>query len=206
VVEISFGYLREVEEVSFESRPEWVNVSVLGQLDDLLSQLYCGKLVREIVLVIETHDEARRLGKTLAELNWKLRAYFMYNMLRRDQNRQELIGNVEFMARLRDKTGVSPSILILRGYVPEGMERMPIFQGFNEVPDEVALSELRIAAVRARELGVRFEIDSTSEDQGAVGADVLSPRYTDALERYNCSLNPDDLFLKENRNIFTRAD
>jgi len=209
IIKILSGYLPNVHEVSFESRPEWVNASILGQLDNLLGQLYGGKLVREVAVGIETHDEARRLqvgkgitdsmifdlGKFLAGLGWKLRAYFMYNLLIRNKNREELIGDVEFMARLQDKTGVRPAILILRGYVPKGMKNDSIFRGFEEVPDKVALDDLRAAAICAKELGILFEIDSSSQDQIAVGADVLSPQYTAALEKYNCSLNPDYLYL-----------
>ncbi len=56
-----------------------------------------------------------------------------------------------------------------------------------------------LAAEHAKEKGVVFEIDTTSEDQTAVAAvispntNIFSPTYIAAIKRYNLTLDPTQL-------------
>lgn len=210
IIEITHGYLRNIKEISFESRLEWVNSTILNKLEILIYQVFRRGLVSEIAVGVETYSETRRiksgkeitdkmiykLSEILAEREWKLRGYFMYNMLMRDDNLKELLEDVEFMAHLRNKTGVQPAMLILRGYVPAGMERKHIFKDFKEVPDKVVLDHLQKAAMLAKKLNILFEVDPTTQDRSAVGAGVLSVPYKKAVKEYNSTLDPANLCLK----------
>jgi uncharacterized Fe-S cluster-containing MiaB family protein len=209
VFRIARTQLPKVKEVSVESRLDMVSAPALESLKYFFSDVFGSGATRELDAGVETANERVRNGvgkgisdkliydvsRTLAEIEWNFRAYFIYNLLERENNRGSLISAVDFMARLRDETKVNPSILILRGYVPEGFEKRELFRGFSEVKDEIALSELRAAAIHAKQQGIKFEIDSTSEDQSASGAGVLSREYTAALVKYNLTLDPDNLVL-----------
>lgn len=211
ILEISHGYLQNISEISFESRPESINTTILDKLQILIHQIFGRMLICEIAVGMETYSEPRRiksgkgitnkmilkLAEILAERDWKLRGYFMHNMLMRHNNLKELLEDVRFMARLRDKTGVQPAMLIQRGYVPANMKSKHIFKGFKEVPDKVALSHLKKGAELAKELDILFEIDPTIEDRCAVKAEISSSApYEKAVKVYNNTLNPAKLCLR----------
>lgn len=204
-------FLPNVVEASIETRADMAGKQALNVarkfFDELSKGLKISGLIGEIAVGIESaRQEIRdsvnkgisdirieKLATSLGQLGVNLRGYFIYNLLERNDNVGELLRAVYFMARLREKTGVNPSILILRGYVPDGYRNAKFFKGFTDVPDETALEELRMPAKYAQKKGVKFEIDSTSEDQSATGADTLSQKYTSALKNYNLTFKPGKL-------------
>ena len=237
-------FLPNVVEASIETRADIIGKRAVETarafFDKLSESLKLPDLAKEIAVGIETasqkiRDSANKgisdkqiekLAAKLRQLGWNLKGYFMYNVLERDDNVGALKRAIDFMADLNQKTGITPSILILRGYAPEeykikgfrgfllrnfefigrfqflvrlllphASESQKLFMNFKDVPDKVALRELREAAVYAKQKGVKVEIDSTSEDQEAAKADLLSPAYTSALVRYNLTFNPDELHL-----------
>ncbi|HQT45354.1 MAG TPA: hypothetical protein PLO51_05210 [Candidatus Micrarchaeota archaeon] len=180
-----------------------------GFFGELSRGLKLPDLAKEIAVGIETtSDKIREMmnkgitnkqiidaAKAIGRRGWNLRGYFIYNLLERSDNVGALERAVDFMARLGKKAKIEASILVLRGYVPEGRQNNRLFRGFADVPDEAALKELAMAARYAQKKGGKFEIDSTSEDQKATEAGMLSPAYTAALERYNLKSDPDELRL-----------
>jgi hypothetical protein len=204
-------FLPNILEASIESRADMVRIPLAQEFFSELSRaLGLPDLVKEIASGIEAASEAVRdsmnkgisdrqigeLAKKLAQAGYNFRGYFIYDMLERNDNLGALKRAVDFMADLVTKTKVSASILILRGYIPEGKQDEELFRGFAPLPDKTALADLKAAATYAKEKGVKFEIDSTSEDQGAAGAEVLGKEYTAALARYNLSFNPNKLTLR----------
>lgn len=206
-------FLSNVVEASIETRADMAGRQALGAatafFDELSKALGVPALAKEIAIGIESASQRIResvnkgisdmqieaLARKLGQLGMNLKGYFIYNLLERDDNVGALKRAVDFMARLKAKTKVSPSILVLRGYAPEGKQNTTLFKGFADVPDKVALNELRAAAIYAKEKGVKFEIDSTSEDQNATNAGMLSLAYTSSLARYNLTFDPGELHL-----------
>jgi len=208
IIEVSHNLLPNITEISIESWADMVKAPVLEELQVFLTNLFGMNIVREIATGIETASEEIRnrvgkgisdkqiedLARTLVRLGWKLRGYFIYNLLERDDNVGALKRAVDFMARLRDKTKVELSILVLRGYQPKVVENTKLFKGFKDVSDEMALDELREGANYAKNK-VEFWIDSVSLDQKLTGAKELSYEYADALIRYNQTSDPEMLCL-----------
>ena len=152
-------FLPNIIEASIESRADMAGSRALETatafFDELSRALKVPALTKEVAIGIETAREEIRnragkgisnkqiedLARALGQLGWNLRGYFIYNLLERDDNFGALKRAVDFMARLREKTKVNPSILILRGYSPEGLQNTGLFKGFKDVPDKVALKD-----------------------------------------------------------------
>ncbi len=209
--------LPAVSEISIETRADMVARFRLLSVGLEIDRVFGKTSSRGIVCGIESHNEAVRLstGKGItdshilraaslaASTGFDFRGWFTYNLLEREPEprARAIVGAVDFMADVATRTGADVSILVLRGYVPAGLEGTPRFRGFQEVDDRTAIHELRAAAERGIAKKVRFEVDSTCEDQDAAGAvmaegtNVKSPAYIAALVRYNQSLDPEKLRL-----------
>ncbi len=214
-------FLPNIVEASIESRSDVKDDAALGTAKNFFEELSRGlnlpSLVQEIVIGIEsakeeirravgkwtTDEQIEELAVKLNKLGINLRGYFIYNLLERDDNVGALKRDIDFMAGLGKRTGVTPSILILRGYVPEGYEQRNPFAGFKDVSDRRALKELREAATYATGK-VKFEIDPTNEDQAAADATAgsLSLAYRSAVEGYDLTFNPYKLHIPWYKSLY----
>ncbi|VVC03784.1 Uncharacterised protein [Candidatus Bilamarchaeum dharawalense] len=202
-------------EVSIESRADMIEAKGLIEVGQEITRLFGIDSRRQIACGIETADEDVRLstGKGITNLHiyeaatilgqegFGLRGYFIYNMFEHTlpTRRLALMEAINFMVDITASAGVQPSILILRGYVPADKQDHPRFRKFSEVSDEIALRDLRLAAVHAKSRRLTLEVDTTVEDQQSAsaileaGVNILSPRYINALRAYNLSFDPNCL-------------
>jgi len=199
------GGLPAVTELIFESRAEYLTSEALGWIRGRIAVFTSASL--SVAVGIESpYEEVRKknhkglpssllfkAAKNAAGAGFGLRGYFVYNLLEplgrtRLRNLEDSVG---LMAQIASETGARTSMLVLRGYVPEKLAGTPLFRNFREVPDREALLDLQAAAAFAKANDVRFEVDSTTEDQENTGSRTwMSPAYRAALVRYNTTMDP----------------
>ncbi len=213
MLDIIHETLPEVAELVFESRAESIKTRTLAQVSRRIDTLFGTDTGRSVAIGVESpYARVRRtIRKGLpdsllfkaagnaAEAGFGFRGYFIYNLLEPEGTGRvtNLIDAVDMMARLADETGPKTSMFVIRGYVPERLAATLLLQRFTEVSDGVALTELQHIATYAKEKGVLFEVDSTTEDQeNAASLTVMSPAYIAALVRYNTSMDPQHLKLQ----------
>ncbi|GEM_PF-5290857 len=207
ILEVSSRYLPNVREVGVESRADMADPSALERASAQIESGF-GEVSRELAIGIETADEAFRnkslnkgitdacieqVCRKLSEINWKLRGYFIYNLPGVLDRVDALKSAVDFMARVRDKTSAETSIYVIPGYAPQELKDNEFFKSFMEASDASTLSDLKQAAVYANERMIKLEIDSCSVDRAATGAGAMGSNLPAALDRYNLTLNPEEL-------------
>jgi uncharacterized Fe-S cluster-containing MiaB family protein len=212
--------LPAVAELVFESRAQFIKTAILAQVKSRIDDLFGTDVVAKTVAVgIESpYDSVRRkirkglpdsklteAAENAAEAGFGFRGYFIYNLIepKGESRVNNLMDAVDLMTYLADrkamdpmrrdgeKVGPKPSLLVVRGYVPERLAATPLLRRFGEVPDAIALAELQRVADYAKLSRVRFEVDSTTEDQQMTASmTVMSPAYRAALVKYNTTMDP----------------
>lgn len=211
VLEVIAREFPNVRLISVESRTDGLIPESLKELGAHIDSLFGDSVLKEIACGIETpYPEVRKRTKkfvsdqdlavaadSIARTGWhEMRGYFIYNLFEHDSSAriQALKEAVDLMNALRGS--IRTSVLVHRAYVPAKLAGTELFREFTEIGDSDAIPELREAAKYAKMKPIQFEIDSTCEDQAASSATFCMGReYREALDRYNRTLDPNELVL-----------
>lgn len=112
-------------------------------------------------------------ARTLGEMGWAMRAYFIYNCPGRpfEARTEDFIRMAEFLSELKAATGVSLTLYANRGYVPE--ELAARFRDFRIANERETISDIAKAAEICRQGGIALDADVTGSDEALTSASAL---------------------------------
>lgn len=125
----------------------------------------------------------------LADYGWAMRAYFIYNCPGRlfDARTEDFKIMAEFLAGLRQKTGVSLTLYANRGYVPKGLE--PRFRDFRIANARETIKDIMEAAKICKGRGIILDADVTGSDEALTNAAALEIKsdFAETVSEFNVS-------------------